>query len=291
MKHTICLLCYNQVMETSSMERAQFRLQQLAAHLHPEQGSLSFMACMGGARRDSRVHYARAALNDARFMRPGQDSSAEEAKHSAQPSSGGSQDKEKKADSAHLASPPLFSKPSVQDVIQPVSEPLFSRSSKLSPQEVEKEKEAAALAWAAAEEQPTHPETESIGKGYEWFPRMDVMESGSAFVVTVELPGVNADGICCEVTPDSLVVSGSRSTDWWKNNGESDKHPNGNGNGNGNGNANGNGSVYHRRELARGPYRAVWRLPKNADLGGISAEFIDGFLRVLVPKKRMVRYL
>lgn len=38
--------------------------------------------------------------------------------------------------------------------------------------------------------------------GYEWFPRMDIAESGSAFVVTVELPGVSADGICCEVTPD-----------------------------------------------------------------------------------------
>ncbi|KAG0594022.1 hypothetical protein M758_UG040800 [Ceratodon purpureus] len=94
---------------------------------------------------------ARAALNDAEFMQPAhvsKGSSAEEAKHSAQPSSGGCQDKEKKADSAHLASPPLFSKPSVQDVIQPASDPLFSRSSKLSPQKVEKEEEAAALAWA-----------------------------------------------------------------------------------------------------------------------------------------------
>lgn len=38
--------------------------------------------------------------------------------------------------------------------------------------------------------------------GYEWFPRMDVVESGSVYVVTVELPGVNVDGICCEVTSD-----------------------------------------------------------------------------------------
>lgn len=38
--------------------------------------------------------------------------------------------------------------------------------------------------------------------GYEWFPRMDVVESGSAYVVTVELPGVSVDGICCEVTSD-----------------------------------------------------------------------------------------
>lgn len=29
--------------------------------------------CMGGVRRHSRLEYARAALNDARFMRPAQD--------------------------------------------------------------------------------------------------------------------------------------------------------------------------------------------------------------------------
>lgn len=85
----------------------------------------------------------------------------EEVKQST-PQSRSPQDNEKSAD---LVGPPLFSKPSAQQVAPPVSEPLFSRSSSLSPQEVEKEKEAAALAWAAAEEQPSHPETESIGKG------------------------------------------------------------------------------------------------------------------------------
>lgn len=267
------------------MERAQFRLQQLAAHLQSENpGSVSFMACMGGARRHSRVDYARVALSDARFARPAQDvegGSTEEVKQAPPPA----RQENEKAKGTDLVSPPLFSKPSTRAVAPPVSEPLFSRSSSLSPQEVEKEKEAAALAWAAAEEQPSHPETESIGKGYEWFPRMDVVESGSAYVVTVELPGVNVDGICCEVTFDSLVISGSRSTDWWKNNGDNHNYSNGNGS------ANGNGSVYHRRDLQQGPYRAVWRLPKNADVGAISAEFIEGFLRVVVPKTRIVRYM
>lgn len=35
--------------------------------------------------------------------------------------------------------------------------------------------------------------------GFEWFPRMDVVESGTAYVVTVELPGVNVDGIRVEI--------------------------------------------------------------------------------------------
>lgn len=35
--------------------------------------------------------------------------------------------------------------------------------------------------------------------GFEWFPRMDVVESGTAYVITVELPGVSVEGICVEV--------------------------------------------------------------------------------------------
>ncbi|KAG6548192.1 hypothetical protein Mapa_010243 [Marchantia paleacea] len=119
-----------------------------------------------------------------------------------------------------------------------------------------------------------HPNPERLG--FEWFPRMDVVESGTAYVITVELPGVSADGIQIEVVRGSLVVTGSRVTDWWKSNGNG---------------VNGGGTVYHRRELAQGPYRTVWRLPKNGDINGITAEFIDGFLRILVPKIKVMTYL
>lgn len=61
-------------------------------------------------------------------------------------------------------------------------------------------------------------------------------------------------GIC-----GSLVITGNRSTDWWKH---------------GSGNGHGNGGVYHRQELAQGPYRAVWRLPKTCDTSAITAEFM-----------------
>ncbi|CAM6091351.1 unnamed protein product [Calypogeia fissa] len=124
------------------------------------------------------------------------------------------------------------------------------------------------------EDSPTaKDQTRNDSFGFEWFPRMDVVESGSAYVITVELPGVSAEGIHVEVSRGSLIVTGSRATDWWK------------------ASNNGNGTVYHRRELAQGPYRAVWRLPKNGNINGTTAEFIDGFLRVLVPKIKVMTYL
>eukprot|EP00249_Psilotum_nudum_P011701 c23332_g1_i2 orf=505-1323(-) len=103
--------------------------------------------------------------------------------------------------------------------------------------------------------------------GLEWFPRMDVVESSSDFVVTIELPGVNADGIHVEVNNNSLIVTGTRNTEWWSTANSVVGQP-----------------VYHRRELAQGPYRAVWCLPDNIKIDSVSAEFVDGFLRVLVPK-------
>lgn len=63
---------------------------------------------------------------------------------------------------AGKCAPPLFSKPIPPRVSEPVGEPLFARSS-LPMQEQEKEKEAAALAWVAAEDQPAHPHSDCIG--------------------------------------------------------------------------------------------------------------------------------
>ncbi len=55
--------------------------------------------------------------------------------------------------------------------------------------------------------------------------------------------------------PVSLIITGNRSTDWWKS-------------------GNGNGGVYHRQELAQGPYRAIWHIPKNGDIGAVTADFM-----------------
>lgn len=104
----------------------------------------------------------------------------------------------------------------------------------------------------------------------DWRPRMDIAESKVAYVVTIELPGVNADGMRVEVNNDRLLVSGSRSMDFWIENSKQSEE-----------------AFYHRRELSQGPFRAQWPIPKNSNIDLISADFIDGFLRILVPKNAL----
>ncbi|CAK9191643.1 unnamed protein product [Sphagnum troendelagicum] len=254
-------------MDSKKEECARVRLQLLASHLRVNQTSISREACM--ARRDGRVNYGRPALDDARFMRcastsqVNQSEEEEDSLLSLPVSALGPTDLVQAADTESAKTGPLFSKPAVRENEQ-VGAPLFARSAAIVQGD---DKENLTL---VTEDQSAQPLGECLG--FEWFPRMDVVESGTAYVVTVELPGVNVDGIRVEIDHGSLIITGNRSTDWWKS-------------------GNGNGGVYHRQELAQGPYRAIWHIPKNGDIGAVTADFIDGFLRVLVPKTKMVRYL
>lgn len=116
-----------------------------------------------------------------------------------------------------------------------------------------------------AESKKKQSNNENIG--LEWYPRMDIVESGSAYVVTVELPGVDAESIRVEVSSNRLIITGTRSTEWWLNLTKVNRS-----------------AIYHCRELSQGPYRVVWHIPRDGNVDFITAEFIDGFLRILVPK-------
>ncbi|XP_075671152.1 uncharacterized protein LOC142640779 [Castanea sativa] len=102
----------------------------------------------------------------------------------------------------------------------------------------------------------------------EWSPRMDVAESGCNYVVTVEIPGVNRHNIRVEVDDQKLTVQGRRSTQYWKASGFS----------------NDSISAYHKQEILQGPYQVVWPLPANVNKDSVSAEFLDGFLQIIIPK-------
>ncbi|KAL0002176.1 hypothetical protein SO802_015957 [Lithocarpus litseifolius] len=102
----------------------------------------------------------------------------------------------------------------------------------------------------------------------EWSPRMDVAELGCNYVVTVEIPGVNRHDIRVEVDDHKLTVQGRRSTQYWKVSGFS----------------NDSISAYHKQEILQGPYQVVWPLPANVNKDRVSAEFLDGFLQITIPK-------
>ncbi|KAG0461474.1 hypothetical protein HPP92_021396 [Vanilla planifolia] len=124
---------------------------------------------------------------------------------------------------------------------------------------------------AKISEQPVFCRTPqpTISDGFLWSPRIDVAESCSNYFVTVELPGANINGIRVEVDDKSLTVIGKRVMQWHGNTKHCSKHTK---------------LIYHKKEILQGPYEVVWPLPKDVNKACISAEFVDGFLRIELPK-------
>ncbi|XAR50824.1 hypothetical protein NMG60_11005271 [Bertholletia excelsa] len=103
--------------------------------------------------------------------------------------------------------------------------------------------------------------------GFQQFPRMDVAESGCSYIIAVELPGVNIGDIRVEINKQNLTVLGKKLSQWW-----------------GVATSESRVSTYHRKEISQGPYQIVWPLPTNVNKDSVSAEFVDGLLRIIVPK-------
>ncbi|KAL1560574.1 hypothetical protein AAHA92_10768 [Salvia divinorum] len=111
--------------------------------------------------------------------------------------------------------------------------------------------------------------------GSEWSPRMDVVESGFNYVITLEIPGVSRDNVKVEVDDQSLVISGNRLNRSCGGGLCSNKPI----------------MTYHRREILRGPYHIIWPLPSNTQKDNVSAEIQDGLLCITIPKLSGLRWL
>jgi HSP20 family protein len=90
---------------------------------------------------------------------------------------------------------------------------------------------------------------------------MDIRETASDYIVSVDLPGVKQEDTDIEITEDHLVIHGKRS---------SIKQT--------------DGERYHRVERTFGDFRRTLRLPQDVNRDKISAEYEDGVLTVHLPK-------
>ncbi|KAL0399678.1 UNVERIFIED_CONTAM: hypothetical protein Sradi_2311100 [Sesamum radiatum] len=142
--------------------------------------------------------------------------------------------------------------------------PAFSRPAQLQPDNpsVKGIQSAEAPRFARPNGKHGQPEFHSeektsnfASKGSEWSPRMDVLESGLNYVVTLEIPGVSIDNIKVEVDDQNVIVTGNRPN--WSCAVATSKTST---------------SCYLRREILQGPYRIVWPLPTNANKEHVSAE-------------------
>lgn len=105
-------------------------------------------------------------------------------------------------------------------------------------------------------------------KGTEWSPRINVAESKSSHVITVELPGVDINDIRVEMDEKNIIVKGKRSMKLSKAASCS----------------NDSFATYHRMEISQGPYQVVWPIPAGTNMDSVSAEFVEGMLQITVPK-------
>ena len=97
------------------------------------------------------------------------------------------------------------------------------------------------------------------GIGGEFTPTADIEETGDAYLVEIEVPGVKKDDVQVELSGRRLVVSGERK--------ERERE-----------------GVLRRRTRLVGRFRYEVVLPSQVDEKGVSASLDNGVLTVRVPK-------
>jgi HSP20 family protein len=94
-----------------------------------------------------------------------------------------------------------------------------------------------------------------------WMPAMDVYETDEKVVVTVELPGIEAEDVEVSVEDSTLSVSGRREFT-----------------------SEVTEESYHRIERRYGSFSRAISLPPQVDTGKVEAHYEDGILTIEVPK-------
>lgn len=93
---------------------------------------------------------------------------------------------------------------------------------------------------------------------------VDLYEDGNILVAEMQLPGMKGEEIDVEVIDNSLRVSGRRE--------EVDEKKEKN---------------HYTKEIRRGSFERVIQLPDPVEEGSVEAEYVEGVLKVRMPKRRI----
>jgi HSP20 family protein len=113
----------------------------------------------------------------------------------------------------------------------------------------------------------THPEQkeEETVTGA-WAPPVDIYETGDHLILKAELPGINQKELDLRIENNTLRLKGER-----KLSNEVKREQ------------------YHRMERPYGPFTRSFTLPSFVDAEKISAEYKDGILTIIMPKREETR--
>jgi len=95
-----------------------------------------------------------------------------------------------------------------------------------------------------------------------WVPPTDVFETEDQIVVQVEVAGVKQSDLTVSLQDRRLIISGTRS-----DHGPSQR-------------------AYHQMQVRFGDFSTEVELPAPIDENGIDASYVDGFLRIVLPKRK-----
>lgn len=103
--------------------------------------------------------------------------------------------------------------------------------------------------------------------GRPWSPAVDILETENELVLTADLPGVPMENIDIRIEDGTLAVCGERKF-------ESSEDKN---------------SGYHRLERSYGSFKRIFTLPDTVDTEKVTADYKDGVLKVVLPKKEIAK--
>lgn len=111
-----------------------------------------------------------------------------------------------------------------------------------------------------------HPAQEEETVTGAWAPPVDIYETGENLILKAELAGINQKELDLRIENNTLTLKGER-----KLNNEVKREQ------------------YHRMERPYGPFTRSFTLPSFVDAEKISAEYKDGILTVVLPKREETR--
>ena len=108
--------------------------------------------------------------------------------------------------------------------------------------------------------------SQQIARAGDWAPRVDIVETDTAFVIKAEAPEVKKEDVKVTVDNGVLTVAGERKQE------KEEK-----------------GKTFHRIERQYGSFTRSFTLPDNVDEANIKATFKDGMLSLEIPKTEAVK--
>ena len=108
--------------------------------------------------------------------------------------------------------------------------------------------------------QYTQPSAGAPAVKIAWRPSVDVIDADNQYVLEVDLPGVDPQGVEVELEQGLLVIKGEKEA------------------------SHGDEAAYTYRERRAGKFERSFRVPEAVDADGITAKFDQGVLEVRVPK-------